>query len=479
MKKNSLFTLLALTLLLYSMEASAVSNTILNDVIDAFKDKASSWETTIKDEASYLFWTLATIRVTWEMGQLALKKADIQEFFAELLRISITLGLFWWLLTNATSGLNIAGSIISSLQKLGNNAAGIEGLSPSDLVQMGLVLFGASLVNASMNIASIVGIGMSIAILVILSSIAINMAILLISEWFLLYAGVFFLGFGGSSWTSDMAINYYKTVLGIGIQLFAMTLIAGVGIDLLSTYFAQLAEANKAGVVMSGDEMAIALVFCIMLWKLSEKLPPLLAGIINGSGIGSNGSVSADTVAGAAMAGAAMAGAAMAAGASGMLSAGANVAGLKDAYNAASEGGVMDGNFRDGGSSMMNTAGTSPKQNGGTALASAMGDNDTGSRQSSTGNQSSSMGSRLASGIKSAAQSKAGEIKQNLADKVNQTAGGQVASAIRAADSAYISSVPGSDENSLSAGIDQAADLESPSKPDPSEFEEFINRTKP
>ncbi|MGS0066676.1 type IV secretion system protein, partial [Escherichia coli] len=33
--------------------------------------------------------------------------------------------------------------------------------------------------------------------------------------WILLYAGVFFLGFGGSRWTSDMAINYYKTVLGL------------------------------------------------------------------------------------------------------------------------------------------------------------------------------------------------------------------------------------------------------------------------
>jgi type IV secretion system protein TrbL len=470
MKKTSLFTLLALPLLLYSIEASAVSNTILNDVIDAFKDKASSWETTIKDEASYLFLTLATIRLVWEMGQLALKKADIQEFFAELLRITITLGFFWWLLTNATSGLNIAGTIISSLQKLGNKAAGIEGLSPSDLVQMGLVLFGAALVNASMNVASIVGIGMSIAILVILSLIAINMAILLISEWFLLYAGVFFLGFGGSSWTSDMAINYYRTVLGIGAQLFAMTLIAGVGIDLLSTYFAKLAEANKAGVVMSGDEMAIALVFCIMLWKLSEKLPPLLAGIITGSGIGSIGSVSAGSVAGAAMAGAAMAGAAMAAGGSAMLSGAANAAGIADAINAASIPEEDNSTNNDG---PLFSSGSNATSGAGTTLDQVMGDYNTGNKPIMSGNSSQgSTASRLASGIKSVAQSKAGDIKQNFTDKVSQTAGGQVASAIRDADSSYVSGVPGSDENSLSAGETS----EQPPSMDQSEIDAFVNK---
>jgi type IV secretion system protein VirB6/type IV secretion system protein TrbL len=39
------------------------------------------------------------------------------------------------------------------------------------------------------------------------------MLLLLASGWVLAYGGVFFLGFGGSRWTSDLAINYYKTVL--------------------------------------------------------------------------------------------------------------------------------------------------------------------------------------------------------------------------------------------------------------------------
>ena len=50
-------------------------------------------------------------------------------------------------------------------------------------------------------------------------------------RWILAYAGIFFLGFGGSRSTSEMAINYYKTVRGRGIAVspFAMVLLVGIG----------------------------------------------------------------------------------------------------------------------------------------------------------------------------------------------------------------------------------------------------------
>jgi type IV secretion system protein TrbL len=66
-------------------------------------------------------------------------------------------------------------------------------------------------------------------ILVVLTLVGVNMLLLLISGWILAYAGSFFLGFGGSRWTSDMAITYFKTVLGVGAQLFAMVLLVGIG----------------------------------------------------------------------------------------------------------------------------------------------------------------------------------------------------------------------------------------------------------
>jgi type IV secretion system protein TrbL len=54
-----------------------------------------------------------------------LRKADIGDFFAEFTRFIIFTGFYFWLLTNAVSGHNIAGTIIASMQQLGGTAAGL------------------------------------------------------------------------------------------------------------------------------------------------------------------------------------------------------------------------------------------------------------------------------------------------------------------------------------------------------------------
>lgn len=39
---------------------------------------------------------------------------------------------------------------------------------------------------------------------------AANILLALITDYVMLYAGIFILSFGGSKWTSDIAINYFK-----------------------------------------------------------------------------------------------------------------------------------------------------------------------------------------------------------------------------------------------------------------------------
>ena len=74
-------------------------------------------------------------------------------------------------------------------------------------------------------LASAVGLVLSGLIMVVFALVGANMLLLLCSAWLLAYAGVFFLGFGGSRWTSDIAINYYKKILEIGASLFTMILL--------------------------------------------------------------------------------------------------------------------------------------------------------------------------------------------------------------------------------------------------------------
>ena len=220
---------------------------------------------------------------------MLLRKADIGEFFAEFTRFIIFTGFFFWLLTNAVSGHNIAGTIIMSMEDLGRSAAGLPaGTSHSNIVDIGFLVLQNSISNMHIlqPVDSVIGFILSLVIIVILAVIAINMLLLLIAAWVLMYAGIFLLGFGGARWTTDIAINYFKVVLGVGIQLFVMLLIVGIGSELLSSFYSKMGKN-----VLNYEELAVMLIFTIALWVLISKLPPLVSGIVTGSSIGSAGGI--------------------------------------------------------------------------------------------------------------------------------------------------------------------------------------------
>jgi len=279
-------------LLLVSQSASAelayvdpaTNQSVLDQVVQKFQGKVKTWQGVIQAAAERLFWSLVLISMVWTFGMMILRKADIGDFFAEFTRFIIFTGFFFWLLTNAVSGHNIAGTIIDSMQQLGSSAAGLPaGANHASIIDIGFLILSSSINNLSFMqpVDSFLGFVMSLAILIILAVIAINMLLLLISAWVLMYAGIFFLGFGGARWTSDIALNYFKTVLGVGIQLFVMLLIVGIGSDLLTSFYGKMSQN-----ILNYEELAVMLIFTIAFFVLISRLPPLLAGIVTGSSIG-------------------------------------------------------------------------------------------------------------------------------------------------------------------------------------------------
>lgn len=308
---------LVLMLLLSSPAAAALNNlALLDTVVSKFSAKAIGWQGVMMKAATWLFWTLGTISLAWTGGMMVLRKADMGEFFSEFIRFILFFGFFLWLLRN---GPAFAASIIESMQRLGANAAGQASVTPSAIVDIGFSIWqqAVSRISALNPVQSLVGILLSAAILLLLAAVAVNMLLLLVSGWILMYAGIFFLSFGGSRWTSDMAINYYKSVLGVGVQLMTMVLLVGIGNDLLVGYYGEFDRASN-----NLNEMVVMVVFCLVLLMLATKVPAMVAGMVTGGASGGFGSFGAGAFVGAAMgaAGAAasaagMAGAAMRSGA--------------------------------------------------------------------------------------------------------------------------------------------------------------------
>ncbi len=466
-------------LALCAATASAEPNDlrILDQVVTQFSTRAKAWETVMMNAATWLFWTLGTISLTWTAGMMVLRKADLAEFFAEFIRFILFFGFFLWLLRN---GPAFAQSIIDSMRNLGAQASGLDTVSPSGIVDVGFLIWQQAILNLKELgfVAGLVGVLLSAAILLMLAAIAVNMLLLMVSGWILMYAGIFFLGFGGSRWTSDMAIGYYKSVLGVAVQLLTMVLLVGIGNDLLKTHYGtQLAGGFTL------EKLGVMLIFCLALLMLSSKIPSMVAGIITGgSGASSDiGSFGAGAVMGAAMgaagtasAAAGMAGAALSSGAAHVgggaqalmaayrqasaAGSGSDAGGMADvAGGAAEEGGSasafadMDqskgsGDSADGGGKDRSSGGDGSESSG--ASSGGQGGGQGAGSQAGEGGQAhsgaagtaqgagmlglaASTASHLAQGSLAVGKARIASLREGALDRIGQTAGGKVATAIK------------------------------------------------
>jgi len=279
--------LVCFCLLFFSASASAqLSNApVFQQVFNKFQSAASSWSTSITRYASWLFWCLVAISMVWTFGMMALRRADLGEFAAEFVRFTIFTGFFWWLLSN---GPKYALDIIKSLQQIGGEASGLgQQVQPGHIANMGFTIFFNAVQHMSVwsPVVSVAGLILSALIMIVVALIGANMLLLLCSAYLLAYAGVFFLGFGGSRWTSDIAINYYRKILEVGASLFAMILVVGIGQGFIDTYYSQMNQGQD----MQFEDLGVFLVVAIILLFLVDKVPHLVCGIITGASLGHAG----------------------------------------------------------------------------------------------------------------------------------------------------------------------------------------------
>lgn len=285
-------------MLLFSLNAYANqinSSGLLDNLLDKYQQVASTWTTVLGDYANWLFWGLVLISMVWTFGMIAMKGGGFQDLLAEVVRFFAINGFFFFILKN---GPAISKSIIDSLRELAGNALGTgNGISPSSIVDMAFVILTKVSSAASIwsPMISTIMITVAIIVLVVMSLIAVNMLIMLVSAWVMCYAGIILLGFGGSKLTSDITVNYLRTVLSVGIQLFVMTLIIGIGQSFIDQYFSVIKDD-----VPDLNSLIVLLLASIVLLVLTNRLPQLLSGIVGGASLHGMGGFGAGMIAGAA-----------------------------------------------------------------------------------------------------------------------------------------------------------------------------------
>ena len=308
---------------------------VFNDIQTRFEKAVSGKSNAIQNAANWLFWTLATISLVWTGISLVFRKGDISDFFAEFIRYILFIGFFNWLLTN---GSEMSKSILDSFRNLGSSAIGSSNvLDPSNIVDIGFNLWS----NTSSSVTQlpleqiIPAYLVLIGVIVIVFLIAINVLLLNITAWIFAYAGIFILGFGGSRWTSESAINYFRQLLNLGLQILTMIILIGIGKDFID----EIITGVNSFVLF---DFIVILASVLILLYLTNKLPAMVGSLAGGVGNGGAGMLGG----GAAMAAMAMTGGALMGAASALKAAGMEMAGAAKAFSAAKKGGD-DSNKKD------------------------------------------------------------------------------------------------------------------------------------
>ncbi|WP_157664735.1 P-type conjugative transfer protein TrbL [Vibrio campbellii] len=295
-----------------SFAADVQQDNTLDTIIATFKSQTTAWEPIIHDLTLSLFWGLVIISFTWTFIQMALKDGvGLVDVIAELTRRVLLIGFSIWMMDNAP---DLARTLIKSFTEIGTRiSGGAVDFSPSNVLELGINIIGIAWDSTS--IGDIGGMLMmfftSLIIMVCFAIMAMEMTVLIVSGFIIVSGGIVAMGFLGSDWTRDNAINYFTAVLGVAFKMFVMQLVFITGYSFVEAWGAALSadSANTDYLAMVG--------ICIVFAGLMREIPQIASSLASGRFTMAGGGIQASlrNVGSAAAGAALLAGGAVAAGA--------------------------------------------------------------------------------------------------------------------------------------------------------------------
>lgn len=273
---------LVLLAVLFVPEASA--SEVLNNISDSYQDATSGWYNTIFPFAQRLFFVLAVIELTWTGLLWALNRDDPGSVLSGLLRKLLALGLFYAILLNAHVWIP---AILDSFMGIGAAASGVPVLDPSTVVDQGVEVATALLSNLSIlgvissPSGSLLAVMAALIVGIAFAVIAGQLLITLIESYIVIGGGILMLGFAGSRWTSAFAEKFLGYAIAVGVKLFVLYLIIGVGSSIAPSWMPLIESASQFNPAPVIEVIISAMIFAFLAWSIPSTAGSLIAGSVS------------------------------------------------------------------------------------------------------------------------------------------------------------------------------------------------------
>ncbi|MHB8549456.1 MAG: P-type conjugative transfer protein TrbL [Acidiferrobacterales bacterium] len=311
-------------MVLVPVVAHAATGGLLDSIQQSYQSATGAWMARALGYAHDLFGGLAVLEIAWSGGQYLLRRNDLPELISGVFLKVLSIAFFYTLLVEAPTWIpDIIQSFAQAGQTIGGAGIGAA-LTPSGIFGLGTQVAG-TLLQAISSTAP--GIGQTLAsggvalgtfllgaLVIALSAllalcgfaiVAVQLLVTLIESYIVIGGGALMLGFAGSRWTLPFAEKYLGYAVSVGIKLFVLYLIVGLGGTLAAQLVAQIVSygPNVPPIVYLQ-----AGVGSLVFGAIGYLVPGLAGAMMNGSpslSLGNLGAAAAGVAGGAALTGAA------------------------------------------------------------------------------------------------------------------------------------------------------------------------------
>ena len=271
---------------------------------------ANAWIPAITQEASFLFYALATLDFAWGAPQL-LRESDFNGLFLSLIKKLLVVSFFYAVLINGQIWIP---AIVNSFAQLGATAAGVPLVqNPSDIMTQGLQIISDlfTKVSATDLLTQPGGaITTILAACIVLASyiiITLHYVVTKLEAIIVMSAGYIFLGFGGSRWTSPYFERYISLAVGTGVRLMLIYLMLGVFGTLSNNWIATMnGYTADQPITQIFPTLMSMLLFAFASWMIPKMAASIASGTL-GTGAADLVGIGAEIGKGAALGAAAVA----------------------------------------------------------------------------------------------------------------------------------------------------------------------------
>lgn len=306
--------------------ATGVFDTFQN----AFQSASQGWFGKAQGYANDIFYTLLLVDFVWLALTWVLSRKTMDEMLPSFIRKVMVYGFFLALLINAGTWLP---AIVNGFQQMGTGLGGVPTMTPSTLVDTGDALaygivtgdYGAvqkyvpgvtvppapantssgssgvqcnwytlCLNKAAAAVSDTIGSGLAkleffiIALIfagltwIAFLLIAIDLLITLIEAYVVLGAGVIFLGFGASRWTTKFADGILNYAVSVGVKLMVLYLVIGTLLNaVVPTVVSQL-MVNASSGTGALNSLLVGGAGVLLMLMLSKSIPSKAQSLLSG-----------------------------------------------------------------------------------------------------------------------------------------------------------------------------------------------------